>query len=593
MYKTIQTLAILLLFPAAFFAQGKNDYQWVTGYGTYAPNFGGTTIDFNTPEPTYTHFPLPYHFGFDMPCSISDDAGNLQFYSNGCQIINADNELMENGDDLSPGYFQSIECDNAPYGYDSYQNMMILPRPGHPGRYVYFHHTMEMDISSTKIIYTEVDMNANNGKGKVIQKNQLLRGPYPFEGAFTSVKHANGRDWWIIIPEEYVNVYNLYLMTPDTITGPFTQNWEDNETALHPKTGWNIVISPDGTKFVRTTLTWVDGVNRFNRIYLYDFDRCTGSLSNPQVIKMNDPNVFASWAAISPNSRFMYFQIAQEKLFQFDLHAQDIAASAQLIAEYDGFVTPQGFSGAFHAMALAPNNKIYMCCTSGIQYYHTIHKPDELGAACDFRQHDMTLPTVNNSQMPNFPNFRLGPSDNSFCDTLGFNNLPVANFQWETIDSLSPLEIGFTDLSYFEPATWLWDFGDGNTSQDTSPVHIYQTPDTYQVCLTVCNTNDCNTACKEVEINTLSSIITQDDDRKIVLSPNPASDNLHILLDKSFLGDVVITDLAGQRIRMISFNQAVTKMDIPVAELANGVYIISFSKTSETNTSSAKFVVLR
>jgi len=87
-----------------------------------------------------------------MPCSISDENGRLQFYSIGCKIVNYNNEILENGDDLSPGFFQSIECDNNVYGYDSYQNMMILPRPGHPGRYVYFHHTIESNIADGKVL---------------------------------------------------------------------------------------------------------------------------------------------------------------------------------------------------------------------------------------------------------------------------------------------------------------------------------------------------------------------------------------------------------------------------------------------------------
>ncbi|MDO8366727.1 MAG: PKD domain-containing protein [Saprospiraceae bacterium] len=592
MYK-ITPILLALLLPLAIHAQGKNDYQWVTGYGTFAVHFGGTRINFNANEPAFTHFALPYHFGFDIPCSISDEEGNLQFYSNGCQIINKEHELIENGDDLSPGFFQSIECDNPPYGYDSYQSMTILPRPGHPGRYVYFHPTIESDISSGKILYTEVDMNANNGKGKVILKNQLLRGPHPIEGAFTSVRHSNGRDWWIIIPEESVNVYNSYLLTPDTILGPFSQNWEDAEAAMYFKAGWNVVISPDGKKFARVTLTWVDGVNRFNRIFLYDFDRNTGALSNPQVLKVSDPNVYASWAAISPNSRFLYLQIAQNKLYQYDLHAQDIEGSGQLIAEFDGFVTPLGFSAAFHAMALAPDNKIYMCCTSGIQYYHTIHAPDEPGIACDFRQHDFELPTVNNAQMPNFPNFRLGPIDGSICDTLGLDNLPVAHFRWEAKDALSPLKVDFADLSYYEPATWLWDFGEGTTSQDTSPVHLFPAAGTYQVCLTVCNTNDCNTACREVNLMTVSTLSAQGEVGKFLLSPNPAADVLHLQFETPLKGELVIADLSGRKVDVLTIIEETKILDLPITHLANGIYMLSFFDGSEKIPLTTKFVVLR
>lgn len=42
------------------------------------------------------------------------------------------------------------------------------------------------------------------------------------------------------------------------------------------------------------------------------------------------------------------------------------------------------------------------------KFLHVIHSPDEEGEACDFRQHDFELPTVNARAMPYFPNYRLG-----------------------------------------------------------------------------------------------------------------------------------------------------------------------------------------
>ena len=63
------------------------------------------------------------------------------------------------------------------------------------------------------------------------------------------------------------------------------------------------------------------------------------------------------------------------------------------------------------------------------------------------------------------PNYRLGPLNSSPCDTLGINNVPVANFRID--DSLNLFSRYFYDLSYHEPAEWLWDFGDGTTSKDT------------------------------------------------------------------------------------------------------------------------------
>lgn len=57
----------------------------------------------------------------------------------------------------------------------------------------------------------------------------------------------------------------------------------------------------------------------------------------------------------------------------------------------------------------------------------------------------------------------------------------------------------FTDVSLL-PATWTWDFGDGNTSNAQSPVHSYSSPGTYTVCLTVENFCGTNTTCQNLII---------------------------------------------------------------------------------------------
>lgn len=60
---------------------------------------------------------------------------------------------------------------------------------------------------------------------------------------------------------------------------------------------------------------------------------------------------------------------------------------------------------------------------------------------------------------------------------------PVASFTY-TEDFL---EVTFTDTSTGSPHTWLWDFGDGNTSNLKNPVHTYASAGSYNVTLTVTN----------------------------------------------------------------------------------------------------------
>lgn len=51
---------------------------------------------------------------------------------------------------------------------------------------------------------------------------------------------------------------------------------------------------------------------------------------------------------------------------------------------------------------------------------------------------------------------------------------------------VAPLEVQFTDKSSY-PGAWLWEFGDGATSDVQNPSHIYEVPGLYSVALTVAN----------------------------------------------------------------------------------------------------------
>jgi hypothetical protein len=64
---------------------------------------------------------------------------------------------------------------------------------------------------------------------------------------------------------------------------------------------------------------------------------------------------------------------------------------------------------------------------------------------------------------------------------------PVAQFSATPTSGVGTLTVAFTDQSSNDPATWLWDFGDGHTSTLQHPVRVYNTPGTFTVSLTVSN----------------------------------------------------------------------------------------------------------
>jgi len=76
------------------------------------------------------------------------------------------------------------------------------------------------------------------------------------------------------------------------------------------------------------------------------------------------------------------------------------------------------------------------------------------------------------------------------------NRLPVASFSANVTGGNSPLSVLFTDASSNNPTSWLWSFGDGETSTLQNPVHTYASPGDYTVRLTVTNQYDSDTLVK-------------------------------------------------------------------------------------------------
>lgn len=60
---------------------------------------------------------------------------------------------------------------------------------------------------------------------------------------------------------------------------------------------------------------------------------------------------------------------------------------------------------------------------------------------------------------------------------------PVAAFAAAPRLGRAPLEVAFADLSTGQPSGWVWNFGDGATSAERHPIHVYQEGGAYDVTL--------------------------------------------------------------------------------------------------------------
>ena len=68
----------------------------------------------------------------------------------------------------------------------------------------------------------------------------------------------------------------------------------------------------------------------------------------------------------------------------------------------------------------------------------------------------------------------------------GLPDAPVAAFPYAH-DAGGSREVTFTDASTNTPASWLWDFGDGDTSTLQNPAHTYDDDGDYTVTLVATN----------------------------------------------------------------------------------------------------------
>jgi gliding motility-associated-like protein len=69
---------------------------------------------------------------------------------------------------------------------------------------------------------------------------------------------------------------------------------------------------------------------------------------------------------------------------------------------------------------------------------------------------------------------------------------PLADFSASGAEGCQPIVVSFHDeSSNLSGPSYLWDFGDGTTSTDAQPTHLYEIPGAYDITLTVTNSTGC------------------------------------------------------------------------------------------------------
>jgi PKD repeat protein len=136
---------------------------------------------------------------------------------------------------------------------------------------------------------------------------------------------------------------------------------------------------------------------------------------------------------------------------------------------------------------------------------------------------------------------------------------------------------------------YYWDFGDGTSSGNPNPNHIYQSRGIYQVCLTVkdfiYNENGDledkkeQQHCHPIEIN--EGITNNYELSKISLSPNPASNSVFVNVEGMPNAKVSLYSLAGIKLNTASL-AGKNKYYIDISSISSGVYYVKVESNGIT-----------
>lgn len=413
----IPFLFCLIFIPLKNFAQLENA-NWCFGLNAKA-NINTQTTGYSAMQTNYSA----------DAASVSDQNGNLLFYTDGYNIFGSNNQVITNGSQIN-GYYGGIV-----------QNLLIVPKPCHPGMYYLFTlstvapvPTNENSVGLGGIHYTVVDM--TSGAGRVPQglknvpiSNQAgqrieyniepydYNNPSPFylsiRSRMTATKSSTGDKIWVAMMPFFVNqnsrMFYNFLVDANGINNQQDGNSpsptvemqlnNSNYTSYYAYSLGSMKISPSGNLLSDAEESVVN---------LYDFDNTTG-LQNSGKISFSRQVYSSSWDGthgvgygieFSPNNQLIYFtdnpfNIMQGGLVNYHYNTQygsiyqSNLATKRLYLIYTNnvsdIVTPIPTHDAPWGLQLGIDNKIYATLGgSNMSYLAAIQSPNNPGTSCNF-----------------------------------------------------------------------------------------------------------------------------------------------------------------------------------------------------------------
>ena len=389
--------------------------------------------------------------------SISNQNGELLFYTDGSTVYDRSHATMPNGNGL--------------LGDDSStQSAIVVPKPGDPNIYYIF--TVGSNATNTGLKYSEVDMTLNSGFGDITIKNiNLLSGCS--EKVTAVVQDCMSDIYWVVAFSDLggsptsstgnsFNTFHAYEVSP---TGVNTTSVKSNFTTFNVSDSRGYLkLSPDGSKMACANVS--------SGLYLFDFDTATGMASNDQRLSVLSENTNRPYGVeFSPDSQLLYVSTSNDnfgansgspdahnsRLIQFNLNDANISGTQVIVDDR------QLFRGG---LQLGPDGRIYRALSAtyniGNAFLGVIRSPNTLGVGCNYGHNAIGLGGNNSTQglppfISSFFNEKIDIIQNGSTSTylplcvgdtytLTAENLPGATYEWTLNGDLIRGETGNTLL---------------------------------------------------------------------------------------------------------------------------------------------------
>ncbi len=169
--------------------------------------------------------------------------------------------------------------------------------------------------------------------------------------------------------------------------------------------------------------------------------------------------------------------------------------------------------------------------------------------------------------------FKILIDDVSLMESENIPN-PVADFFADVTSGDAPLSVMFTDLST-NATSWAWDFGDGNTSSEQSPVHVYTADGIYTVSLTASNEGGSDTVVVEDLITVGAAGIDDIEMSTLSIYPNPSTGLVKISYPGISPEKIRIFDMTGKEIVPEFANQQIGMISLTLN--SKGLYFVQIA----------------